>query len=139
MDREKLKELIQEVYEEYPFANFNLHFVNEVEPHKVYEIKNNRINNVLKDTTLVSVNAAITNEEMKSMLLYGVDVKERYIYNMIESTANRILSDMCKVRDRDWLYANSNPVDIEMTITNWEFQEEKTEIGIVYKLRFEVV
>lgn len=138
MDKEELKELIQAVYEEYPFANFNLHFVNEVEPHKVYEIKNNRINNVLKDTTLVSVNAAISNEEMKSMLLYGVDVKERYIYNMIESTANRILSDMCKVRDRDWLYANSNPVDIEMTITNWEFQEEKTEIGIVYKLRFEV-
>lgn len=137
MSKEELKKLIEDVYEDYPFAKFNLHFVNEVEPHKVYEIKNNRVNNILKDTTLVSVNAAITAEEMKSMLLYGVD-KERYIYNMIESTANRILSDMYKVRDRDWLYANSNPVDIEMTITNWEFQEEKTESGLIYKLRFEV-
>lgn len=138
MSKEELKKLIEDVYEEYPFANFNLHFVNEVEPHKVYEIKNNRINNVLKNTTLVSVNVAITNDEMKSMILYGMDVKERYIYNMIESTANRILSDMCKVRDRDWLYVNPNPVDIEMTIVNWEFLEEKTETGIVYKLRFEV-
>lgn len=137
MSKEELKKLIEDVYEDYPFAKFNLHFVNEVEPHKVYEIKNNRVNNILKDTTLVSVNAAITAEEMKSMLLYGVD-KERYIYNMIESTANRILSDMYKVRDRDWLYANSNPVDIEMTITNWEFQEEKTESGLIYKLRFEI-
>lgn len=137
MSKEELKKLIEDVYEDYPFAKFNLHFVNEAEPHKVYEIKNNRVNNILKDTTLVSVNAAITAEEMKSMLLYGVD-KERYIYIMIESTANRILSDMYKVRDRDWLYANSNPVDIEMTITNWEFQEEKTESGLIYKLRFEV-
>ena len=45
MDREELKELIQEVYDDYYFAEFNLHFVNVVEPGNVYEIKNNRINN----------------------------------------------------------------------------------------------
>ena len=50
MDSEQLKELIQGVYDDYDFAEFNLHFVNVVEPGKVYEIKNNRINNKLKDT-----------------------------------------------------------------------------------------
>ena len=46
MDREELKELIQEVYDDYDFAEFNLHFVNNVEPGKVYEIKNNRSRNI---------------------------------------------------------------------------------------------
>ena len=138
MDREELKELIQAVYDDFDFADFNLHFVNEVEPHKVYEIKNNRINNVLKDTTLVAVNSMSTNEQIETLSLYGIDVKKHLITAMIEETANKILIDIYKFNKREWFYGQREPVEVEMTITNWELKEEKTETGIVYKLRFEV-
>jgi hypothetical protein len=138
MVREELKELIQEVYDDYCFVEFNLHFVNEVAPHKVYEIKNNRLNNVLKDTTLVNIDLMATNGEVESMMFYGIDVKYHFAKRMIEETANKILIDIYKVNTRDWFYSKPEPVDIEMTITNWEFIEEKTEIGYKYKLRFEV-
>lgn len=138
MKREQLKDLIQAIYDDYDFAEFNLHFVNEVQPHKVYEIKNNRILNNLKDTTLVSVNAIATNNQIQEMSLYGVDVKDCIIRSMIEETAYKILIDIYKVNTRDWFYSNPEPVDVEMTITNWEFIEEKTEIGYKYNLRFEV-
>lgn len=138
MDKEKLKELIQVVYDDFDFADFNLHFVDEVEAHKVYEIKNNRINNKLKDTTLVAVNSMATNKEMETLSLYGVDVKKHLIISMIEETANKILIDIYKFNKREWFYGQREPVDVEMTITNWELQEEKTETGIIYKLRFEV-
>ena len=138
MDREKLKELIQEVYDDYDFAEFNLHFVNEVQPHKVYEIKNNRILNNLKDTTLVSVNAMATNNQIQEMSLYGVDVKDCIIRSMIEETAYKILIDIYKVNSPEWFYSQPTPVEVEMTITNWELQEEKTERDIRYCLRFEV-
>lgn len=138
MDREQLKDLIQAIYDDYDFADFNLHFVNEVQPHKVYEIKNNRILNNLKDTTLVSVNSIATNKQIQEMSLYGVDVKDCLIRSMIEETAYKILTDIYKVNSREWVYSQSTPVEVEMTITNWELQEEKTETGIVYKLRFEV-
>jgi hypothetical protein len=138
MSKEELKELIQAVYDDFDFADFNLHFVNEVEPHKVYEIKNNRINNVLKDTTLVTVNSMSTNEQIETLSLYGIDVKKHLITSMIEETANKILIDIYKFNKREWFYGQREPVEVEMTITNWELQEEKTEIGVVYKLRFEV-
>ena len=138
MNRDQLKDLIQAIYDDYDFAEFNLHFVNEVEPHKVYEIKNNRILNNLKDTTLVSVNSIATNNQIQEMSLYGVDVKDCIIRSMIEETAYKILTDIYKVNSPEWFYSNTEPVDVEMTITNWEFIEEKTEIGIEYRLRFEV-
>jgi hypothetical protein len=138
MDKEKLKELIQAIYDDYDFAEFNLHFVNEVQPHKVYEIKNNRILNNLKDTTLVSVNSIATNNQIQEMSLYGVDVKDCIIRSMIEETAYRILTDMYKVNSPEWFYSQPTPVEVEMTITNWELQEEKTERDIRYCLRFEV-
>ena len=138
MNREQLKDLIQAIYDDYDFAEFNLHFVNEVQPHKVYEIKNNRILNNLKDTTLVSVNSIATNNQIQEMSLYGVDVKDCIIRSMIEETAYKILTDIYKVNSPEWFYSNTEPVDVEMTITNWEFIEEKTEIGIEYRLRFEV-
>jgi hypothetical protein len=138
MDKEKLKELIQAIYDDYDFAEFNLHFVNEVQPHKVYEIKNNRILNNLKDTTLVSVNSIATNNQIQEMSLYGVDVKDCIIRSMIEETAYRILTDMYKVNSPEWFYSQPTPVEVEMTITNWELQEEKTERYIRYCLRFEV-
>lgn len=138
MDKEKLKELIQTVYDDFDFAEFNLHFVNEVQPHKVYEIKNNRILNNLKDTTLVSVNSIATNKQIQDLSLYGVDVKDCIIRSMIEETAYKILTDIYKVNSREWVYSQSTPVEVEMTITNWELHEEKTEIGIEYRLRFEV-
>jgi hypothetical protein len=138
MSKEELKQLIQAIYDDYDFADFNLHFVNEVQPHKVYEIKNNRILNNLKDTTLVSVNSIATNKQIQEMSLYGVDVKDCLIRSMIEETAYKILTDIYKVNSREWVYSQSTPVEVEMTITNWELQEEKTETGIVYKLRFEV-
>ena len=138
MNREQLKDLIQAIYDDYDFAEFNLHFVNEVQPHKVYEIKNNRILNNLKDTTLVSVNSIATNSQIQEMSLYGVDVKDCIIRSMIEETAYKILTDIYKVNSPEWFYSNTEPVDVEMTITNWEFIEEKTEIGIEYRLRFEV-
>ena len=138
MNKEELKELIQEVYDDFDFANFNLHFVNEVEAHKVYEIKNNRINNKLKDTTLVAVNSMVTNKDIEALQLYGVDVKKHWIITMIEETANKILIDIYKFNKREWFYGQKEPVEVEMTITNWELKEEKTETGIVYKLRFEV-
>ena len=138
MSKEELKELIQEVYADFDFADFNLHFVDEVEAHKVYEIKNNRINNKLKDTTLVAVNSMATNEQIETLSLYGIDVKKHLITSMIEETANKILIDIYKFNKREWFYGQREPVEVEMTITNWELQEEKTEIGVVYKLRFEV-
>lgn len=138
MNKEELKELIQEVYDDFDFADFNLHFVNEVEPHKVYEIKNNRINNKLKDTTLVAVNSMVSNKDIETLSLYGVDVKKRWIITMIEETANKILIDIYKFNKREWFYGQKEPVEVEMTITNWELKEEKTETGIIYKLRFEV-
>ena len=138
MDKEELKELIQEVYDDFDFADFNLHFVDEVEAHKVYEIKNNRINNKLKDTTLVAVNSMVTNNDIEALQLYGVDVKKHWIIAMIEETANKILIDIYKFNKREWFYGQKEPVEVEMTITNWELKEEKTETGIIYKLRFEV-
>lgn len=138
MDREQLKDLIQAIYDDYDFAEFNLHFVNEVQPHKVYEIKNNRILNNLKDTTLVSVNSIATNNQIQEMSLYGVDVKDCIIRSMIEETAYRILADIYKVNSPEWFYSQSTPVEVELSITNWELQEEKTERDIRYCLRFEV-
>lgn len=139
MDKEKLKQLIQAIYDDYDFAEFNLHFVNEVQPHKVYEIKNNRILNNLKDTTLVAVNSIATNKQIQDLSLYGVDVKDCIIRSMIEETAYKILTDIYKVNSREWFYSQSTPVEVEMTITNWELLEKQTEIGIEYRLRFEVV
>lgn len=138
MDKKELKELIQAVYDDFDFADFNLHFVDEVEAHKVYEIKNNRINNKLKDTTLVAVNSMATNGQIETLSLYGIDVKKHLIVSMIEETANKILIDIYKFNKREWFYEQRDPVEVEMTITNWEIQEEKTETGQIYKLRFEV-
>ena len=138
MDREELKELIQEVYDDYYFADFNLHFVNVVEPGKVYEIKNNRINNKLKRTTLIAVNSEVTKEQMHTASLYGIDVKEHLVKAMIEETANKILTDIYKVENKDWFYRQNKPVEIEMSIANWELYEEEVESGIEYRLRFEV-
>ena len=138
MNREQLKDLIQAIYDDYDFAEFNLHFVNEVQPHKVYEIKNNRILNNLKDTTLVSVNAIATNNQIQEMSLYGVDVKDCIIRSMIEETAYKILIDIYKVNSPEWFYSQSTPVEVELSISNWELLEKQTETGIEYKLRFEV-
>jgi hypothetical protein len=137
MDREELKELIQEVYDDYYFAEFNLHFVNVVEPGKVYEIKNNRINNKLKRTTLIAVNSQVTKEQIHTASLYGIDVKEHLVKTMIEETANKILTDIYKVENKDWFHGREN-VKIEMTIANWELYEDVVENGFVYGLRFEI-
>lgn len=136
MDRQQLKELIEEVYEDFYFAEFNLHFVDTVESHKVYEIKNNRINNKLKDTTLIAVNAQVSDEEMKSLSLYGINIKEVLTRQMIESSASKILTDIYKVAEEEWI--NKQPIEVELTIANWYFNEERVENGIVYSLRFEV-
>jgi hypothetical protein len=139
MDREELKELIQEVYDDYDFADFNLHFVNVVEPGKVYEIKNNRINNVLKNTTLIHASYIVSKYQMETMkLLYDMDMKELFVKRMIESTADKILTDIYKVENKDWFYRQNKPVEIEMSIANWELYEEEVETGIEYRLRFEV-
>lgn len=138
MSKEELKQLIQAIYDDYDFAEFNLHFVNEVQPHKVYEIKNNRILNNLKDTTLVTVNSMATNNQIQEMSLYGVDVKDCIIRSMIEETAYRILTDIYKVNSPEWFYSQPTPVEVELSITNWELQEEKTERDIRYCLRFEI-
>lgn len=137
MDREELKELIQEVYDDYYFAEFNLHFVNVVEPGKVYEIKNNRINNKLKRTTLIAVNSEVTKEQIHTASLYGIDVKEHLVKAMIEETANKILTDIYKVENKDWFHGREN-VKIEMSIANWELYEDIVENGFVYGLRFEI-
>ena len=137
MNREELKELIQEVYDDYYFADFNLHFVNVVEPGKVYEIKNNRINNKLKRTTLIAVNSEVTKEQIHTASLYGIDVKKHLVKAMIEETANKILTDIYKVENKDWFHGREN-VKIEMTIANWELYEDVVENGFVYGLRFEI-
>ena len=104
MDREQLKKLIQEVYDDYDFAEFNLHFVNVVEPGKVYEIKNNRINNVLKNTTLIYASFMVSKYQIESMKLYDMNVKEHVVKRMIEDTADKILTDIYKVENKDWFY-----------------------------------
>lgn len=137
MDREELKELIQEVYDDYYFADFNLHFVNVVEPGKVYEIKNNRINNKLKRTTLIAVNSEVTKDQIHTASLYGIDVKKHLVKAMIEETANKILTDIYKVENKDWFHGREK-VKIEMSIANWELYEDIVENGFVYGLRFEI-
>ena len=138
LDREQLKELIQEIYDDNDFANFNLHFVDEVEPHKVYVIKNNRIFNELTRTTLISVDSIVSNSEIDYLSSYGIDVKIMLFRKMVEETANKILTDIYKVNTREWFYDRKSPVEIELTITNWGLYEEKTESGFRYRLRFEI-
>ena len=138
LNREELKELIQAIYDDYDFANFNLHFVDEVEPHKVYVIKNNRIFNELTRTTLISVDSIVSNSEIDEISLYGIDVKTHLFRKMVEETANKIVSDIYKVNTREWFYDRKSPVEIELTITNWGLYEEKTETGFRYLLRFEI-
>lgn len=138
MNREQLKDLIQAIYDDYDFANFNLHFVDEVEPHKVYVIKNNRIFNELTRTTLISVDSIVSNSEIDYLSSYGIDVKIMLFRKMVEETANKILTDIYKVNTREWFYDRKSPVEIELTITNWGLYEEKTETGFRYLLRFEI-
>ena len=138
LNREQLKELIQAIYDDYDFADFNLHFVDEVEPHKVYEIKNNRILNNLKQTTLIAVNTKVTNREVNELSLYGIDATVHLIRKMVEETANKILIDIYKVNSQDWFYNKREPVKIELSITNLCLYEGKTENDITYSLRFEI-
>ena len=138
MSKDELKEVIQAVYDDYDFADFNLHFVDEVEPHKVYEIKNNRILNKLKETTLISVSSLVTREEIINLRLYGIDVNTQIIRKMVEESANKIVSDIYKVNGKDWFYNKMNPVDIELTITNWKINVEETESRFRYILNFEI-
>ena len=138
LSKEELKEVIQAVYDDYDFADFNLHFVDEVEPHKVYEIKNNRILNNLKETTLISVSSLVTREELINLQLYGIDVNTILIRKMVEESANKIVSDIYKVNGKDWFYNKTNPVDIELTITNWKINVEETESRFRYILNFEI-
>ena len=138
LNKEELKELIQAIYDDYDFANFNLHFVDEVEPHKVYVIKNNRIFNELTRTTLISVDSIVSNREIDELSLYGIDVKTHLFRKMVEATANKILTDIYKVNAIEWFYDRKSPVEIELTITNWYLYEEKTETGFRYILRFEI-
>ena len=134
MSKEELKELIQVVYDDFDFVDFNLHFVDEVESHKVYEIKNNCINNKLKDTTLVAVNLMVSNKEIEALSLCGVvDAQAHIMRKMIYESVEKILFDVYAVTI-DWVL----PIEVEMTITNWELKEEKTETGIIYNLRFEL-
>ena len=137
MDREELKELIQEVYDDYDFAEFKLHFVNVVEPGKVYEIKNNRINNVLKNTTLIYASFMVSKYQMETMKLYDMNVKEHVVKRMIEDTADKILTDIYKVENKDWFHGRENII-IELTISNWQLFEEQDGSSYRYMLRFEV-
>ena len=138
LSKDELKEVIQAVYDDYDFADFNLHFVDEVEPHKVYVIKNNRIFNELKETTLISVSSLVTREEIINLRLYGIDVNTQIIRKMVEESANKIVSDIYKVNGKDWFYNKTNPVDIELTITNWKINVEETESRFRYILNFEI-
>ena len=124
MDREELKELIQEVYDDYYFAEFNLHFINAV-------------GNTVKSTKLIDVKLEVTKEQIHTASLYGIDVKEYFVKNMIEESANKILTDIYKVENKDWFYGREN-VKIEMSISNWDLYEEIIENGFIYRLRFEV-
>ena len=124
MNREELKELIQEVYDDYYFAEFNLHFVNEV-------------GNTVKSTKLIDVKLEVTKEQIHIASLYGIDMKEYFVKNMIEESANKILTDIYKVDNKDWLHGREN-VKIEMSIINWDLYEEIIENGFRYRLRFEV-
>ena len=124
MNREELKELIQEVYDDYYFAEFNLHFVNAV-------------GNTVKCTKLIDVKLEVAKEQIHTASLYGIDVKEHLVKNMIEESANKILTDIYKVENKDWLHGREN-VKIEMSISNWDLYEEIIENGFIYRLRFEV-
>ena len=138
LNKEQLKELIQVIYDDNDFANFNLHFVDEVEPHKVYVIKNNRIFNELTRTTLITVDSIVTNNQIHEMSLYGIDVKLHLFRAMVAESANKILADVYKVNNKGWFYDRINPVDIELTITNWNLHSELIENGFRFILRFEI-
>ena len=138
LNKEQLKELIHVIYDDNDFANFNLHFVDEVEPHKVYVIKNNRIFNELTRTTLITVDSIVTNNQIHEMSLYGIDVKLHLFRAMVAESANKILADIYKVNNKGWFYDEKNPVNIELTITNWHLYSELIENGFRFILRFEI-
>ena len=64
-------------------------------------------------------------------------MKEHLVKTMIEETANKILTDIYKVENKDWFHGREN-VKIEMSIANWELYEDIVENGFVYGLRFEI-
>ena len=91
----------------------------------------------MKSTKLIDVKLEVAKEQIDTASLYGIDVKEHLVKNMIEESANKILTDIYKVENKDWFYGREN-VKIEMTIINWDLYEEIIENGFRYRLRFEV-
>ena len=124
MDSKQLKELIQVVFEDYELADFDLHFIDGIETYKKIEP--------------FGITGAVTNEQIEQLLLYGVNVREEMLKKMIVEFADKVLMDSCKENSQDRWWGLTEPVKIELYITNWELKEEKTETGIIYKLRFEV-
>lgn len=120
MDSKLLKELIESTVEDYKLVDFDLHFVDRIETNK--KIKT------------FELNSTVTKEQMESLSLYGVNIKEEIVRNMIFE----VLMDICKRNSQDRWLNLTEPIKIELYITNWELKEETTEIDFKYKLTLEV-
>ena len=120
MDRKLLKELIESIFEDYELADFDLHFVDRIETNK--KIKH------------FEINGAVTIDQIESLSLYGINVREEMIRNMISEFLVKVLMDSCKENSQD-RWSLTEPVKIELYITNWELKEEITEIDIKHNYR----
>ena len=79
----------------------------------------------------------VSKYQMESMKLYDMNVKEHVVKRMIEDTADKILTDIYKVENKDWFHGREN-IKIELTISNWQLLEEQDGSSYRYMLRFEI-
>ena len=131
MTKGELKSLIEDVYEDYGFAEFNLRFLSEFEKSQV-SYKD------LGGIIPIYVQSEINQLYQKTMSLYNIDVDIHYAKLMIEESANKILTDIYKVSDKDWFYTQREPVKIDLIISDYQFIKEDNIDIFTYKLKLEV-
>jgi hypothetical protein len=120
MDSKLLKELIESIFEDYELADFDLHFVDKI-----------KINKEFKH---FEITGSVTNEQIEQLLLYGINVREEMIRNMISEFLVKVLMDSCKENSQD-RWSLTEPVKIELYITNWELKEEITKNDMKHNYR----
>lgn len=121
MDSKLLKELIESIFEDYKLADFDLHFVDKI-----------KINKEFKH---LGITGSVTNEQIEQLSLYGINVREEMIRNMISEFLVKVLMDSCKENSQDRWWGLTEPVKIELYITNWELKEEITENDMKHNYR----
>ena len=131
MTKGELKSLIEDVYEDYGFAEFNLRFLSEFEKSQVSYRD-------LGEIIPIYVQSEINQLYQNTLSLYNIDADTHYAKIMIEESANKILTDIYKVNDKDWFYAQREPVKIDLIISDYRFIKVDNIDIFTYKLILEV-